>query len=97
VARSTERAGELAAEPGVLIGEPLPAVEGSGEPGLVSRLVAPDEVAAAAEKVAADTCSAPNLAIQLTKRSVDVGEEATLDNGIRVERMAIERNLAADG
>jgi enoyl-CoA hydratase/carnithine racemase len=65
--------------------------------GLVSRLVSPDELAAAADKIAALICSAPALAIQLTKRSVDVGEEATLDSGIRVEMMAIERNLAAGG
>lgn len=65
--------------------------------GLVSRLVSPDELAPVAEKIAADIRSAPPLAIQLTKRSVDVGEEVTLDNGIRVEMMAIERNLAAGG
>ena len=46
--------------------------------GLVARLAQPDEIDGAAEAVAAGIAKAPPLAIALTKRAVDLGEEMSL-------------------
>ncbi|KAA9161637.1 enoyl-CoA hydratase/isomerase family protein [Amycolatopsis acidicola] len=65
--------------------------------GLITRLVEPDELEKAAAETAAAIAEAPALAIELTKQSVDLGEETTLSQGIRIEMAAIERNLADGG
>ncbi|QWF86013.1 enoyl-CoA hydratase/isomerase family protein [Amycolatopsis sp. CA-230715] len=65
--------------------------------GLVTRLAAAGEL----ERLVAETVeaivAAPPLALSLTKQSVDLGEEAALTTGIRIELAAIERNLADGG
>ncbi len=63
--------------------------------GLVARLA--DDAAAAGEEAATAIAKAPALAMALTKQAVDLGEEATLATGIRIEMAQIERVLAEGG
>jgi enoyl-CoA hydratase len=65
--------------------------------GLVARLVAPDELAATGEEIAAAIAKAPPLAMALTKQAVDLGENVELNTGIRIELAAIDRVLADGG
>ncbi|MEV5544125.1 enoyl-CoA hydratase/isomerase family protein [Saccharopolyspora shandongensis] len=65
--------------------------------GVVARVVPADELTATGAEVAAAIAKAPPLAIQLTKRAVDLGGETDLDRGIRIEMSAIEQNLADGG
>ncbi|WP_410657326.1 enoyl-CoA hydratase/isomerase family protein [Amycolatopsis sp. lyj-112] len=65
--------------------------------GIVTRVVAPDKLAAAGDETAASIAKAPPLAIALTKRAVDLGSETDLDRGIRIELAAIEQCLADGG
>jgi enoyl-CoA hydratase/carnithine racemase len=65
--------------------------------GLVARVVAPDALEQTGREIAETIASAPPLAMALTKQAIDLGEEMTLTNGIRVEMAAIERNLADGG
>lgn len=62
--------------------------------GLIARLVEPEALDELVTETAAQIAAAPALAIALTKRSVDLGEEMTLANGIRAEMAAIEHILA---
>jgi enoyl-CoA hydratase/carnithine racemase len=75
-------------------GRAMPAEEAYGL-GLVARLVPPEALATTGDEIAAAIAAAPPLAMALTKQAVDLGEETTLANGIRVEMAAVERNLAA--
>jgi enoyl-CoA hydratase/carnithine racemase len=77
-------------------GRSMPAEEAYGL-GLIARLTAPDTLQAVADEVAAAIAKAPPLAIQLTKQSIDLGDETTLHNGLRIEFAAIERVLADGG
>lgn len=63
--------------------------------GVVGRIVPADELIATGTEVAAGIAQAPPLAIELTKRAIDLGAETDLDRGIRIEMSAIEQNLAA--
>jgi enoyl-CoA hydratase len=72
-------------------GRAMPAEEAYGL-GLIARLV--EDPRAEAETAAAAIAKAPALAMALTKQAVDLGEEVTLSQGIRVELAAIERMLA---
>lgn len=63
--------------------------------GMIARLVEPELLAQTEAEVSARITAAPALAMTLTKRAVDLGEEMTLTNGIRAEMAAIEHNLAA--
>jgi enoyl-CoA hydratase/carnithine racemase len=65
--------------------------------GLVARVVAPEELETTGRQIAEEIAAAPPLAMMLTKQAVDLGEEMTLGNGIRVEMSAIERVLADGG
>ncbi|OPX11914.1 enoyl-CoA hydratase/isomerase family protein [Mycobacterium sp. AT1] len=65
--------------------------------GLVVRVVPAAELLAAGIAMAAAIAKAPPDAMALTKRSVDLGEETTLEMGIRIEMAAIEQNLAVGG
>jgi enoyl-CoA hydratase/carnithine racemase len=72
-------------------GRTMPVDEALGL-GLVARVA--DDVAALADEVAASIAKAPPLAMALTKQAVDLGEEAALTTGIRIELAQIERVLA---
>ena len=74
-------------------GRPMPAEEALAA-GLVTRLVAQDQLMQAGAEIAATIAKAPPLAIALTKQSIDLGEEVPLPTGIRIELAAIDRNLA---
>ncbi|WP_190815324.1 enoyl-CoA hydratase/isomerase family protein [Saccharopolyspora pogona] len=65
--------------------------------GVVAQVVPAEELAATGAEVAAHITKAPPLAIELTKRAVDLGAETDLDRGIRIEMSAIEQNLADGG
>jgi enoyl-CoA hydratase/methylglutaconyl-CoA hydratase len=65
--------------------------------GIVTRVVAPDELADVGAETARAIAKAPPLAIALTKRAVDLGSETDLDRGIRIEMSAIEQCLADGG
>jgi enoyl-CoA hydratase/carnithine racemase len=61
--------------------------------GLVVRVVGSDQLAAAGEEIATGIAAAPRLAMTLTKRAVDLGGEADLERGIRIEMYAVEQCL----
>lgn len=71
----------------------LPAEEAK-QLGLVQVLVDPRELVTETTRIAERIAEAPPLSVRLTKRSVDLGSEVTLDQGIRIEMAAIEQNLA---
>lgn len=75
-------------------GRTLPVEEAYGL-GLVARIVTPEALGSTGDEVAKAIAAAPPLAMALTKQAVDLGEEATLDIGIRMELANIERSLAA--
>lgn len=77
-------------------GRAMPAEEALAA-GLVARLVPQDQLEATGQAIAAAIAKAPPLAMALTKQAVDLGEEAALPTGIRIELAAIERNLAEGG
>ena len=62
--------------------------------GMIARLVEPEALAQTEAEISSQIASGPALAMMLTKRAVDLGEEMTLANGIRAEMAAIEHNLA---
>jgi enoyl-CoA hydratase/carnithine racemase len=74
-------------------GRAMPSQEALGL-GLVARLAEPAEIESAVQAVAAEIAKAPPIAIALTKRAVDLGEEVSLSTGIRVELAHIESALA---
>jgi enoyl-CoA hydratase/carnithine racemase len=63
--------------------------------GLVARVVEPASLLETAEAIAERIAKAPALAMELTKRAVDLGAETDLATGIRIEKAAIEHCLAA--
>ncbi len=65
--------------------------------GLVARVVAPEALEQTGRQIADEIAAAPPLAMTLTKQAVDLGEETTLANGIRIEMSGIERCLADGG
>lgn len=77
-------------------GRTMPIEEAFGL-GLVARVVAPEALAQTGQDIAETIAKAPPLAMALTKQAVDISEETTLNNGIRIEMAAIERNLADGG
>ncbi|TDR92931.1 enoyl-CoA hydratase/isomerase family protein [Enterovirga rhinocerotis] len=62
--------------------------------GLVARLVPRQDLEATAAEIARSIAAAPMLAMRLTKQAIELGEETTLNSGIRIELAAIERCLA---
>jgi len=72
-------------------------VEEAYQLALVARIVGPEELAATGQAIADAIAAAPPLAMALTKQAVDLGEETSLANGIRIEMAAIERCLADGG
>ncbi|GAB3556120.1 enoyl-CoA hydratase/isomerase family protein [Spelaeicoccus albus] len=65
--------------------------------GLVLRVIDPDELETVGIETARTMAAAPPLSVELTKQAIDLGAELTLEQGIRVEMNAIERNLADPG
>lgn len=62
--------------------------------GLVARLAEPAQIESCVQAVAAEIAKAPPIAIALTKRAVDLGEEVSLQKGIKIELAHIEIALA---
>ena len=63
--------------------------------GLVTRICAAGELEAAGAELAATITKASPLAISLTKQSIDLGEDVSVDRGVRIEYGAIRHNLDA--
>ncbi|MBB4122043.1 enoyl-CoA hydratase/isomerase family protein [Martelella radicis] len=61
--------------------------------GLVSRLVAVDDLEAEVEAIAEKVASAPRVAMRLTKQAVDQGSRTDLTSGIEIEMAAIRQLL----
>lgn len=72
----------------------LPAAEAE-RLGLVTRVCATGELDATGAGIAGDIAKASPLAISLTKQAVDLGEEVSIAQGVRIEYAAIRHNLAA--
>lgn len=62
--------------------------------GLVQRLFDSKTIDAEVAAIATKIANSPKLAMSLAKRSVDIGGAVDLQNGIAVERLAIDRCLA---
>lgn len=71
----------------------LPANEAHAA-GLVTRICANDDLTATGLAVAGEVVKASPIAISLTKQSVDLGLEAAIEQGVRIEYAAIRHNLA---
>jgi enoyl-CoA hydratase len=54
--------------------------------GMVDRVVAPDDVYAAARDMAVSYATGPALALRAAKEAIDEGLEVDLDSGLRIER-----------
>lgn len=63
--------------------------------GLVQRVVEPDDFDSVLEEYTQRILEAPRHAMILAKRTIDLGSEVTLAQGIRVEMQSIEENLAS--
>ncbi|MGP3938611.1 enoyl-CoA hydratase/isomerase family protein [Streptomyces sp. 6N106] len=77
-------------------GRPMPATEAL-DLGVVCQVVPEERLARTGAEIAGTVAKAPPLAIELTKRAVDLGGETDLDRGIRIEMAAIEQCLTDDG
>jgi len=64
--------------------------------GLVSQVLPPEELAAAADRLAAEIAAAGPLAVRQAKRAVDEGLGRPLAEGLGVERACYEVVLASD-
>lgn len=72
-------------------------VEEAERYGLVSRVVARDQLDSTGDEFAAAIATAPPATITLTKQTVDLGAETDLPQGIRIEIAAVERSLSEGG
>ena len=72
----------------ILTGEIIDAREAS-EMGLVSRVVADDEVVAHATQMAANVAKLAPIAVELAKEAVLAGQDASLATGLSLERKAL--------
>jgi enoyl-CoA hydratase len=77
----------------LLTGREMPVTE-AHMLGLVARVVEPGALEETAQAIASQIAKAPQLAIELTKKAVDLGAKTDLATGIRIEMAAIERCLA---
>lgn len=64
--------------------------------GLVSRLVADDDVIDEAGRLAAEVASKPAIAVMLIKDAIRMAHETTLESGIRYERRNLELLFSTD-
>lgn len=64
--------------------------------GLVDRVVAPDDVYAAAVEWAAQFASGPAYALRAAKEAIDRGIEVDLDTGLEIERMSFAALFATE-
>ncbi len=88
-------AGAAAAKELIFTGRRIPAAR-AAELGIVARVVAPSELAAAAEKLAAEVAECAPLAVAAAKRAIDEGAVLPLDDALALERARYETILNSE-
>ncbi|KZD12377.1 enoyl-CoA hydratase-related protein [Oceanibaculum pacificum] len=78
-----------------LTGRPVDAAE-AYQMGIVSTLVADDQVMETALKMARDLAALPPLAVQQIKEVIVAGEDCSLEAGLMLERKAMQMLFASD-
>jgi enoyl-CoA hydratase/carnithine racemase len=89
------RAGVARAKELALTGRRITAQE-AFEMGIVSRVVDRERLASMTMELAVEICRASPIAVRETKRAVDRGIEAPLEQGIELEDLAWRRAVASD-
>jgi enoyl-CoA hydratase/carnithine racemase len=88
-------AGTAIAKELIFTGRRIPAAR-AAELGIVTRVVAPSELAAAAEKLAAEVAECAPLAVAAAKRAIDGGAALALDAALALERASYETILNSE-
>jgi enoyl-CoA hydratase/carnithine racemase len=88
-------AGTAIAKELIFTGRRIPAAR-AAELGIVTRVVAPSELAAAAEKLAAEVAECAPLAVAAAKRAIDGGAALAIDAALALERASYETILASE-
>jgi enoyl-CoA hydratase/carnithine racemase len=88
-------AGAAVAKELILTGRRIPAAR-AAELGVVTRVVAPAELAAAAERLAAEIAECAPLAVAAAKRAIDDGAPLALDDALALERARYESVLTSE-
>ncbi|MFN3462083.1 MAG: enoyl-CoA hydratase-related protein [Oceanibaculum sp.] len=92
--RLTRAVGKFHAMKLCLTGRPIDAAE-AFQIGLVSTLVADDQVMETALKMARDIAGLPPLAVQQIKEVIVAGEDSSLETGLMLERKAMQMLFAS--
>jgi len=92
--RLTRAVGKFHAMKLCLTGRPIDAAE-AFQIGLISALVADDQVMETALKIARDLASLPPLAVQQIKEVIVAGEDSSLETGLMLERKAMQMLFAS--
>jgi enoyl-CoA hydratase/carnithine racemase len=88
-------AGAAAAKELIFTGRRIPAAR-AAELGIVTRVVAPSELEAAAEKLAAEVAECAPLAVAAAKRAIDEGAVLPLEDALALERARYETILNSE-
>jgi methylglutaconyl-CoA hydratase len=88
-------AGAAIAKELILTGRRIPAAR-AAELGIVTRVVAPAELVAAAERLAAEIAECGPLAVAAAKRAIDDGAALALNDALALERARYEAVLTSD-
>jgi enoyl-CoA hydratase/carnithine racemase len=88
-------AGTAIAKELIFTGRRIPAAL-AAELGIVTRVVAPSELAAAADKLAAEVAECAPLAVAAAKRAIDGGAALALDAALALERASYETILNSE-
>jgi enoyl-CoA hydratase/carnithine racemase len=93
--RLTRVAGAAVAKELILTGRRIPAAR-AAELGIVTRVVAPDDLAGATERLAAEVAECGPLAVAAAKRAIDDGATLPLGDALALERDRYETVLTSD-
>jgi enoyl-CoA hydratase/carnithine racemase len=88
-------AGAAVAKELILTGRRIPAAR-AAELGIVTRVVAPPDLSAAAERLAAEVAECAPLAVAAAKRAIDEGAAMALDQALALERASYETILTSE-
>ncbi len=88
-------AGAAVAKELIFTGRRIPAAR-AAELGIVTRVVAPEELAAAAERLAAEVAECAPLAVAAAKRAIDDGAPLAIGDALAVERARYETILTSE-
>lgn len=93
--RLTRVAGAAIAKELILTGRRIPAAR-AAELGIVTRVVAPDELGPAAERLAAEIAECGPLAVATAKRAIDDGAGLPIGEALALERARYETVLTSE-